>query len=433
MNVKKIIFALLLAVGLGHTAWAAGDTPDNGTCGGCTWTVSHETLTISPTSGDEADLGTWTGNAPWHDACANARVTTVKVTGTVRPLTLSRMFADLTYLHTLDLSGLDLSKVPSADNIDDMFDNTPFPLMASLPSPEKLSIADGEAYMPLPAFSGVIGENYIQALGDNGTWLDPQGSRFKGSTDLFGSGSDLLKEENVKKPVQLVRMQVPAESVYKINATTGFGTLCYPTQVNMTDDEKNWKARPFKVTDVQRTEGNKVAMTITEYKPSDGNIPAHTPVLLYKAGGTSITLNAHNVAVSLAPLAIAEEGNMLVGCNAPFTLFGDPDTYTPSKSRQYVYENKPAYGIAFYRVHPDTPVHATAYRCFLQLPEEAVEQQLNAPSLSLAAPGDQPTGIGSLTAPDAVQGAIYDMQGRRVNDIKRGGMYIVNGVKLIVK
>ena len=433
MNVKKTIITLLLAVGIGHTAWA-DDNGNSGTCGDCTWTVSRETLTISPASGDEADLGTWDGDAPWHKCLpaggGTARITTVRVTGTVRPLTLRRMFADLAYLHTLDLSGLDLSKAPSVADAADMFDGTPFPLMALLPAPERLLIQQ-EEHMPMPTFNGSLDSNYIQALGD-GTWLNPKGSRFASDKALFGNGSELVKGY-AGKAIQLVRMQVPAESVYNIKPTTGFGTLCYPVDVNMTDADRNWKARPFKVTDVQRTEGNKVAITITEYKPADGNIPAHTPVLLYNAGGTSITLNAHNVAVSLAPLAITEEGNMLAGCNGRLTLFGDPDTFVPAKSRQYVYENKPAYGIAFYRVHPDTPVHATAYRCFLQLPEEAVEQQLNAPALNFALPGDMPTGIGHPDAPDAVQGAIYDLQGRRVNDIRPGGTYIVNGVKLIVK
>lgn len=42
------------------------------------------------------------------------------------------------------------------------------------------------------------------------------------------------------------------------------------------------------------------------------------------------------------------------------------------------------------------------------------------------------TGIQAIRA-EAAQGHVYDLQGRRVQAVKQGGVYIVNGRKVVVK
>ena len=43
------------------------------------------------------------------------------------------------------------------------------------------------------------------------------------------------------------------------------------------------------------------------------------------------------------------------------------------------------------------------------------------------------TGIGSIVTDNDSEGEIYDLSGRRIESVSKGGLYIRNGKKIIVK
>lgn len=135
--------------------------------------------------------------------------------------------------------------------------------------------------------------------------------------------------------------------------------------------------------------------------------------------GTALALPAA-VGVSLAPVAVEQEGNWLAGCYTAFSIAGD---------RDYVMQNKASHGVAFYPVNPDKPVKAKAFRSFLRLPADAPEVA----ALALQLPAD-PTAIAPVAPPQAaVREGVYTLSGQPVEHMRPGQVYIINGRKVVVR
>lgn len=418
-----ILSAVTVAAGFMPGGVDAQTAPVSGTSGTCTWSIANETLTIS--AGTLAD---WTADggtdAPWHDAAGSIR--SIKVEDGCHAATLARMFADMPYLQSMDIYGLDMSGV--ANMAADMFSGTQCPRMFTLPAYAKTK---DDSFITLPEFD--VAEASRVAQVGNGTALSPAGGTFVSTQAMVGSG---YKYGDGARHTYVLEKTLD-ESVYTLNSVTGYGTLCYPVDVNFYDDDREeWLADAYKATGLKDVDGSRVVV-LTPYYGNDGTIPANTPVMLFRKGGTAdveIKLNASSAPVSIAPVTVAEQGSMLVGCNGAVSLFGTVDgSADRNKSVQYVYQNHSG-NVQFYRVDPAKPIHMPSYRCYLQLPESAVAEGLNAPAMPSNF-DDGATGIGGIADGGSVlahRKGIYDLSGRRVDEMKTGVVYIVDGVKMMV-
>ena len=86
-------------------------------CGTCQWMIdSNGCLIIEPQSGETGELEDWTGSeAPWLEY--KSSIVSAKIKKTVIAKTTSRAFYDCKSLKSIDLSGLDTSKVTSMDSM----------------------------------------------------------------------------------------------------------------------------------------------------------------------------------------------------------------------------------------------------------------------------------------------------------------------------
>ncbi len=146
-------------------------------------------------------------------------------------------------------------------------------------------------------------------------------------------------------------------------------------------------------------------------------VPAKTPLVL-KGEPNTYELNLSYTG------AAAPADNLLLGSNV------ETITYGPDESASYLfYELSDGEdGIGFYYgVEGGGAFTSEANRAWLALtPEEAQD-------VSFFGIGDDATGISSIRTGNGETDAIYTIQGLRVNDMKKKGVYIVNGRKVLVK
>lgn len=95
---------------LSHTAESGNPIVDWTACGTCRWMIdARSCLTIAPMEGaDSGELSYWK-DAPWYDY--RDSITSAKIRDGVVAATTFRMFRDCSRLISVDLSGLDTSKV----------------------------------------------------------------------------------------------------------------------------------------------------------------------------------------------------------------------------------------------------------------------------------------------------------------------------------
>ena len=101
--------------------------------------------------------------------------------------------------------------------------------------------------------------------------------------------------------------------------------------------------------------------------------------------------------------------------------------YAPAGS--YVLQKKKdAKFPAFYRVQNDNQIKIAQFKCYLKAPSANA-----APCFYL--PVDDTTGIDSVESDNTFEGdgKIYDLSGRRVNEMQKGQVYIIGGHKVMVK
>lgn len=144
-----------------------------------------------------------------------------------------------------------------------------------------------------------------------------------------------------------------------------------------------------------------------------GVVPAATPVVLYAKGGGDFTLNATDTE-GTAPAANLLQGtpDMLttVGANNVYVVW-DNDNNTPG----------------FYKYTADQLAPFKAYLSAEVLAAAGVSRLL----LSVGEEGTT-TDINAATEGKAQRGSeIFDLQGRRVTKMQKGGIYIVGGKKIV--
>ena len=157
---------------------------------------------------------------------------------------------------------------------------------------------------------------------------------------------------------------------------------------------------------------------------TNGIIPANTGVLVSGTAGNVVNFSTETGDASANTL----EGNKLV-CNWYVNTVGDSDEETAKTDGKYAFATKTTNGVkttGFMKLL--TAVTLPGHKCYLNTATAAAPSSASAQFIPISLT-DDPTGIESAettTASDA-NAPIYDLQGRKVNGTKKGGMYIQNG------
>lgn len=179
-----------------------------------------------------------------------------------------------------------------------------------------------------------------------------------------------------------------------INTTAQVGTLCLPFAAAIPDGVTAYT--------LAYTSGDAATAT-----PVETTIPANTPVLLNGSGAATFTGASAAVAASASNVSGAMTG-----------VFAT--TTVPTNS--YVLQNGDS-GVGFYKV--DSDITANPFRAYLTA-------QGAGSKMRIIYPDNEATGIATVEAAAAEEGAIYNLAGVRVSQPTKG-IYIQNGKKFIVK
>ena len=108
-------------------------------------------------------------------------------------------------------------------------------------------------------------------------------------------------------------------------------------------------------------------------------------------------------------------------------------TNVPKDNTCYLLQKQSGY-LSFFRVNKDSDKTFTVgpFRAYLQLPATMAQ---SAPAKISIITDDEPTGIVSIDEEmqEDGDGMIYDISGRRVDNMNHRGFYIKNGKKILVK
>lgn len=165
----------------------------------------------------------------------------------------------------------------------------------------------------------------------------------------------------------------------------------------------------------QMTKGD-ATVSLDQVAP-DGVLPACTPVVIYQSKGENVNETFRGVDARDDKTAVigTSENNDLVG----FYVSGE---LIPSNGSAYVLQTQNDKQ-AFYRVN--STFHGTANRCYL-VPKTSTQANV------IRFDGDEEieTAIENILNNEQTT-VIYDLSGRRVNNTAKGGIYIINGKKVI--
>lgn len=203
-------------------------------------------------------------------------------------------------------------------------------------------------------------------------------------------------------------------------------TICLPYAVTIQDDGNG--IYPYIVTNV-----NMEKRSVTIKKIETDVIPANTPVVLFG--------NKKNTSAYVIKLIKGGEGdislfkeNMLQGSHSEIRWNGEETvTYTNSDGSTVEYYYKDYFvlghgskGVGFYY-----PNSIAGYSAYVKLDNNTAGVK----SFNVIVDGEDATGIEEVEIETTEGGEpiVYDLSGRRVNDLSKPGIYIKNGKKFIVK
>jgi len=153
------------------------------------------------------------------------------------------------------------------------------------------------------------------------------------------------------------------------------------------------------------------AVELTEV--TDGIVPAGTGVVLYSDEATTVAVPV--VKSSKTGL----DDNELTGTTGRTQVNASADGKT-----NYILANEPGSGIGFYKA---TGGYLAANRAYLSTPTAAAGS-----ARFLQIGSGEATGIGATGQSTRTDGSCFDLQGRRMAQPQRGGLYIVDGRKVVM-
>ena len=156
---------------------------------------------------------------------------------------------------------------------------------------------------------------------------------------------------------------------------------------------------------------------------TEETIPAGLPVILYNTSSSDINFYAR----LLNTFYYNDEQTDKLLQTVYFSGNENNVFYAPAGS--YVLQKKKDDKFpAFYKVQNDNQIKIPQFKCYLKAPSANT-----APCFYL--PMYDTTGIGSVESDGSFEGdgKIYDLNGRRVNEMQKGQIYIIGGHKVMVK
>lgn len=192
-----------------------------------------------------------------------------------------------------------------------------------------------------------------------------------------------------------------AASEYAIRSQ--WATLCYPADVQLPEG-------------VQAFTASSISGGYVYLEEVEGIVPAYEPVLLFSADCQSVSLpEAEYINKRNAPI-MGSEGNHFKGCLSSIIL---------RHNTQYVLQQQDEI-LAFYRVNPSKPITTEPLRSYLEVPQAADSK--------LFIHYEEPE-LTSIVRPqsESRKASVRDLNGRPVQRLQRGVIYIVGGQKVIVK
>ncbi len=217
------------------------------------------------------------------------------------------------------------------------------------------------------------------------------------------SGTIVISCNDTKKSIYFKSITVYTKTNADVTIpSSGFGTFCYqyPLDLDLLDEN----AKAYIVTSV---EGNNVTL-----KRITGTIKGGVPFILYGESGAHTLYTAESS--STVPAS-----NMLVGTLAPTYITATNGDYTNfgMKSGKFV---KAANGVM------------PANKAYLPVLTSSLGG--GAREFNFIFDDDTTTGIRQTENLELrTENAVYDLQGRKVAQPTRGGLYIVNGRKVVIK
>lgn len=245
--------------------------------------------------------------------------------------------------------------------------------------------------------SGSLFKVYVQAT----PYLKPGDVEIKVKNIVLttSDGTKYLPEDYVSTAVQATATSTLS---LKVSASNQFGTCILPFDYALPAD------------------GSLEAYTCSSHTADAlvlekaTQIAAYTPYILYSEAGFSQTISGAVDATKYPADGIVKSGH-LVGVVAQTELTG---------ATSYVMQNQ-GQGPMFYQVDPAYPFVLAAGKCYVELPEGASVS-------ALRIGGTTSIDNGQLTM-DNAPNAIYNIVGLRVETMKPGQIYIVNGRKVIAE
>lgn len=193
-----------------------------------------------------------------------------------------------------------------------------------------------------------------------------------------------------------------AEVVYKRSVANNWGTMCLPFDVTSNADVQYYQLKSM----------NESAMTFTPVE----TVAAGTPVV-FRTDVSSMELSETDAVLKSArkwSAGLAGRNWSLRGTYATKTIdpsIGDNDIY-------YISRNRFVYG--------DVPFKVAAYRAYFETPRSA-DGKVFVYGIDV-----DTTDIDCIENADGTVTVIYDMEGRRLNEMRKG-INIINGKKIFVK
>ena len=183
---------------------------------------------------------------------------------------------------------------------------------------------------------------------------------------------------------------------------------------------KNYQSEnKMKIYTVDGAEDN--VLQLVEF--TEETIPAGLPVILYNTSSSDINFYAR--LLNTVYYNDEQTDNLLqtvyFSGNEKNVFYAPAGSYVLQKKKDTKFP-------AFYKVQNDNQIKIAQFRCYLKAPSANA-----APCFYL--PMYDTTGIGSVESDGSFEGdgKIYDLNGRRVNEMQKGQIYIIGGHKVMVK
>lgn len=196
-----------------------------------------------------------------------------------------------------------------------------------------------------------------------------------------------------------------------VNATAGWGTFIAPYDNLIPENVKAYTVEG------KNNTGTSISLTENE----TGILTANTPYVLSTTAAENVSFAFKGIATNDAD---SYEVNGLVGLLTAGSV--------PANSYVLQYQAN-ADGTAFYKTA--NGMNGTANRCYLNLANVGATAGAHA-SVNFLVFGDDVTGINAVNASKNIfngSGVIYNINGQRVSNPIKGGLYIVNGMKYTAK